>query len=96
MTWNPWEGWLEAPLIHKFEKRKNRIKNRKVKLSDEVENTQYDKKQKLNPSGGMPTDFFASNGWQEINDGHSDKISNDLRTPVVIPLDSCDIKPVSF
>ena len=40
--------------------------------------------------------FFASNEKQEINDVHSDKFFDYLKTPSVITLDSCDIKPVSF
>ena len=44
----------------------------------------------------MNTDFFASNGLQEINDGHLDEISDDPKTPAFITLDICDIKPVSF
>ena len=46
------------------------FKNRKVKFSDEVEKTQSTKKQKINPLDGMPTYFFASNVWQDIDDGH--------------------------
>ena len=40
--------------------------------------------------------FFASNGQQNIDDGHSDKIIDDLKNPAVITFDSCDIKPVSL
>ena len=40
--------------------------------------------------------LFASNGRQEVDDGHSDEISDDLRTPAVIELDRCDMKPVSL
>ena len=72
------------------------FKNRKVKFSDEVENTQSATKQKLNPSDGIPKDFFASNGRQEVDDGHSDEMSDSPRTPTVITIDSCDIKPVSL
>ena len=49
------------------------FKNRKVKFSDEDEKTQSAKK--INPSDGMPTDFFAPNRKQDINGGHLDKNS---------------------
>ena len=70
------------------------FKNRKVKFSDEVENTQSATKQKLNPSDGIPKDFFASNGRQEVDDIHSDQMSDDPKNLAVITLYSCDIKPV--
>ena len=63
-----------------------------MKFSDEVEKTQSAKINKLNPSDGTPTDFFASNVPQEVDDGHLDEIYDDPKTPVVIRLDSCDIK----
>ena len=44
----------------------------------------------------MPTDYFTTNGQQDIDYGHSDGIFNDPKTPAVITLDICDIKPVSF
>ena len=44
----------------------------------------------------MLTDLFASNGQHEIDDVHLDKKMDDLKNPVVITLDSCEIKPVSF
>ena len=44
----------------------------------------------------MPTDFFASNGWQGINYGHLDKFVDDPKNPAAITLDSRDINPVSF
>ena len=44
----------------------------------------------------MPTDFSESNGIQDIDDGHPDKHFKNLKTPAVIKLDGCDIKPVSF
>ena len=53
------------------------FKNRKEKLSDEVEKTQSAKKEKLNPLDGMPTVFFASNGWKEVDEGHLDEIFDD-------------------
>ena len=37
------------------------FKNRKAKFIDKVENTESAKKQKLNPSDGMPTNILASN-----------------------------------
>ena len=43
-----------------------------------------------------PPDFFASNGRQDIDDGHSDGIFNETKNPAVITLDICDIKPMSF
>ena len=67
------------------------FKNRKVKLSNEVENTQSAKKQKVNPLDGISTDFFASYGRQEVDDDHLDEMSNGPKTPAVITLDSCDI-----
>ena len=39
---------------------------------------------------------FASNGRQDIYDVHLDEIFNDPKTPAVIMLDSCDIKPLNF
>ena len=65
------------------------LKNRRVKFSDEVEKTQS-AENFFNPPDGMPTDFFASNGQKEIDDGHSDKYFDDPKTPAVITLDSCD------
>ena len=44
----------------------------------------------------MPTDFFASNGWQEVDDGHLDQMYDNPKNPAVITLDRCDIKPVSL
>ena len=44
----------------------------------------------------MTTDCFASNGQQEVDDGHSDEIFYDPKTTAVITLDRCDIKPASF
>ena len=40
--------------------------------------------------------FFVSNRQQEIYGGHLDDIFDDPKTPAVITLDRCDIKPVSF
>ena len=97
-AWSEIQGrdGYNPPWATKGEKSQNRIKNRKLKFSDEVENTQSAKINKLNPPDGMPTDFFASNGQQEVYYGHLDKNSDDLKYPTVITLDSCDIKPVSF
>ena len=44
----------------------------------------------------MPTDFFASNGRQDIDDDNSDEIFDDSKTLAITTLDSCDIKPVRF
>ena len=54
------------------------------------------KKQKLNPLDGMTRGFFASNGRQEVDDGHLDEISGDLKTLSVITLYICDIKRASL
>ena len=43
---------------------------------------------KLNPTDGLPTELFAFTGQQDINDGHSYKIFDDLKTPAVSTLDS--------
>ena len=48
------------------------FKNIKVKFSDEVENTQSTFKKSNHPDD-MPTDFFSSNGRQDIVDGRLDK-----------------------
>ena len=40
--------------------------------------------------------IFSSNGKQDVDGGHSDKISSDTKTPVVNKLDRCAIKPVSL
>ena len=66
----------------------NQDLKKKVKFSDEVEKTQSAYKQKLNPPDGIPTDFFACNGRQEIDDGHLDEIFNDPKIPAVVTLDS--------
>ena len=44
----------------------------------------------------MPINFFASNGQQEINSGHLEEVFEDTKTPAIITLNTCDIKPVSF
>ena len=74
MEWKPGKGWLQFSLSHKGEEFRIRVKKIKVKFSAEVENTQSAKKQKLHPPDGMHTDFFASNGRQEIYDCRSDEI----------------------
>ena len=42
----------------------------------------------------MPKDFFVSTGLQEVDDGHSDKMFSETKTPVLIKLDICDTKRV--
>ena len=42
------------------------------------------------------TEYFASNGLQEVDEAHLDQISDGLKTPAVLTLDSCDIKPGSL
>ena len=44
----------------------------------------------------MPTDYFASNGWKEVDDSHLDQMYDDPKNPEVITLDKCNIKPVSL
>ena len=68
MAWNPGEGWLRLTLINKGEKLRNRIKNRKVKFMMKLK--RLNMQNKLNPPYGMPTEFFASNGRQEVYDGY--------------------------
>ena len=53
------------------------------------------KKHKLNPPN-FSTGLFASNGQHEIDEAQLDEILDDPKTPAVVTLDSCDIKPVSF
>ena len=53
------------------------------------------KLKRLNPDG-MHMDYFASNGQQDIDDGHSDGIFVDPESPAVITINSSDIKPLSF
>ena len=48
---------------------------------------------KINPSDSMPTESFASNRLQEIDDGNYDEISNDPKSPAVITLDRCNVTP---
>ena len=43
------------------------FKNRQVKFSDEVENNQSTLEEEKKSPDGMPTEFFLSNGGQEIN-----------------------------
>ena len=44
----------------------------------------------------MPTESFASNRLQEIDDGNYDEISNDPKSPAVITLDRCNVTPWAF
>ena len=98
------KAWLESqgkdgyspPWATKVNNVELGFKNRKVEFSDEVENTQDAKKWKLNPSDGIPTEFFASNGRQEVDDGYSDEMSDDPKNPAVITLCGFDIKTVSL
>ena len=60
MALHPRKGWLLSPLSHKGEKNELGFKNRQLNFSDEVENTQSAKKQKLNPPDGTPTDVFCT------------------------------------
>ena len=72
------------------------FKNRQVKFSDEVENNQSTLEEEKKSLDGMPTEFFVSNGRQEIDDSNLDEKFDDPKTPTVVTLDRCDIKPVSF
>ena len=78
-------GHIEYPI---------RIKKRQEKFDDEFEETQSASKK--DRTDGLYTDYSTSNGQQETDDGPSDEIFNDPKTPAVITLDSCDIKPTSF
>ena len=44
----------------------------------------------------MPTDFFAFNRGEDMDKNNVVKNIDDLKTPTVITLDSCDTKTVSF
>ena len=91
-----WGVVIITPVAAKVNKHELGFKNNKVKFSNEVEQTQYDKRQTSNLLDFISTYFFASNRRQEVDDSHPDKISRDPKTPSVIKLDSCDIKPVSL
>ena len=51
-------------------------------------------KEHFKSRGWHANGFFVSTGLQEVDDGHSDKISNDPKTPELVQLDSCDKKNV--
>ena len=53
-------------------------------------------KTKIKSSKWYAHRLFASNVWQEIDDGHLGEILDDPKTPAVVMLDSCGIKHVSF
>ena len=71
------------------------FKSRKAKFSDEVEKTQS-AKTIIKSSRRHAHGIFESNGRQEIYYGHFGNFFDDLKTPAVIKLDSCDIKPAIF
>ena len=62
---------------------------------NEVGNTQSSNK-KIDPLDGIPMDFFASNGQQEVNYSHLNEIYVEKKTTTVIKLYSCDINPASL
>ena len=93
MAWKPGGGGYNPPWAIKLDNVELGLRNRKVKFSDEVENTQSATTTKTLRMT-CPHIFFASNGRQEVDGIHSDQMSDDPKNPAVITLYSCDIKPV--
>ena len=81
------------PWVTKVNNVKLGFKNKKVKLAMRLKilNLFF-----FNPLDCIPTGCFASNGRQEVDCSHLDEMSNNPKTPAVIRLDSCDIKPFSL